>query len=179
MGILTLDIVLAQRKVAGLPASDLIGRLPSFGYLEELFGVKFWQTSSYVAKPVPGFERVFSFVAAFIFALVSVAVIIDVWNNLRMIWTGSRADSPRLHRAPGFTLLRVAEFVYSKKVFEEIIQPTIIDFQGEYVEALAAGRNWKARWVLLRGYWSFIRATGTLTVVGSFQKVVKIIRLVG
>ena len=32
--------------------------------------------------------------------------------------------------------------------------PSIHDMQHEHVEALAAGQIWKARWVLLRGYWS-------------------------
>jgi hypothetical protein len=70
----------------------------------------------------------------------------------------SRSSSGRrsaLHTPPGSTLNRMAEWIYSRKTFEEVLQPVLSDLQIEYFDALHAGRCWKARWVRIRGYWTF------------------------
>jgi hypothetical protein len=79
----------------------------------------------------------------------------------------------RVHHAPGFGLLRVAEFAYSRKTFEEVFVPTIQDLQEEYAAALAADRMWKARWVKARGYWSFFSAAGMQAAVRTARKAFK------
>ena len=86
---------------------------------------------------------------------------------------------PRLIRPPGASLLRFAEFFYSPKAFKEVLEPTIVDLQAEYAEALSQGRGWKAGWVRLRGYWSFVNAAGLLSAVSLGKKVVKIWKMGG
>ena len=61
----------------------------------------------------------------------------------------------RVSLPPGWGLRRFAEFCFSKKTFTQVLEPALSDMQKEHFEALAAGRPWKARMVLVRGYWSF------------------------
>lgn len=56
---------------------------------------------------------------------------------------------------PGRLLRRFAEFVFTKKTMREVFEPTLVDFEMEYLEALQDGNVWKIRWVRIRGYWSF------------------------
>jgi hypothetical protein len=44
--------------------------------------------------------------------------------------------------------------VFSAKTVTQVFLPTIRDMQHEHVEALADSQQCKARWVLVRGYWS-------------------------
>jgi hypothetical protein len=76
-------------------------------------------------------------------------------------------------------LLWFADFFYPKKSVEECLRPTIQDLQDEYAEALAAKRPHKARWVRIRGTWSFVCAAGMLTMAGIGKQVVKIWKAVG
>lgn len=92
---------------------------------------------------------------------------------------GSTFLGSRLQRVPGYSLLWFADFFYSKKSVEECLRPTIQDLQDEYTEALAAGRPHKARWVRIRGTWSFVCAAGLLTVASVGKQVVKIWKMVG
>jgi hypothetical protein len=56
---------------------------------------------------------------------------------------------------PGLYLRPFAEFLFSRGVFELVLEPTLRDLYEEYCEALKAGRTRKAAWVRIRGYWSF------------------------
>ena len=80
----------------------------------------------------------------------------------------------RLHRPPGASLLRLSEFIYSRKKYETVLRPTIVDMREEYFEALAAGRKWKSRWVRVRGIWSFGAAVGLdipISAIGLIRKI--------
>lgn len=80
---------------------------------------------------------------------------------------GSVPDSPaRVLRAPGTTLMRIAEFCFSRRTFTGVLEPVVADMQHEYFEALAAGRERKAKMVLARGYAAFVEAVIVNTVVG-------------
>ena len=63
---------------------------------------------------------------------------------------------------PGHRLLRFAEFAFSRRSYLLVFEPVISDLRREYLEALAAGRRWKARWVRLRGTWAFWSAVAAL-----------------
>ncbi|WP_420125245.1 hypothetical protein [Longimicrobium sp.] len=90
-----------------------------------------------------------------------------------------RARAAHLQRPPGYGLLWFADFFYSPKSVEECLRPTIQDLQDEYAEALAAKRPQKARWVRIRGTWSFACAAGMLTMASIGKQVVKIWKAVG
>jgi hypothetical protein len=85
----------------------------------------------------------------------------------------------RIEHPPGYGLLWFADFFYSRKSVEECLRPTIQDLQDEYAEALAAKRPHKARWVRIRGTWSFVCAAGMLTMASIGKQVVKIWKAVG
>lgn len=67
----------------------------------------------------------------------------------------SVASKTSIKLPPGIIALRIAEFIYSRKKYEMVLQPIIVDMCEEYFEALAMNRPWKARWVHVRGVWSF------------------------
>jgi hypothetical protein len=62
---------------------------------------------------------------------------------------------PKILRPPGSCLRAIADFVYSRKTVEHVFKPMIADLEYEYIEALAAGRPLKARWVHIRGIFAF------------------------
>jgi hypothetical protein len=64
------------------------------------------------------------------------------------------------HGAPGWRFLSFAGFIFSKKTCVNLVEPIISDMREEYFEALSQNRIWKARWVRVRGTWSFFAAMG-------------------
>lgn len=71
----------------------------------------------------------------------------------------------RIYRPPGHLLSAFADFFCSPKTVERVLAPIISDLQVEYVEALAAGRTVKARWVRARGYWAFFKAVALYSLL--------------
>src|SRR5687768_10583012 len=63
--------------------------------------------------------------------------------------------TPRIHKAPGWALLSLSKWLFAAKTCERVFLQAIIDMQCEYNEALCEGRSHKARWVIIRGRWSF------------------------
>ncbi len=61
---------------------------------------------------------------------------------------------------PGHILLKLSDFFLSKKTQQKIIVPLISDIREEYNEALLQNHIWKARWVRIRGTYSFFAAIG-------------------
>ncbi len=80
----------------------------------------------------------------------------------------------KIHRPPGFKLLYLAEFLFSRKSFTEVLEPTLRDLQEEHNEALANGRIGKARWVKHRGYFSFWSAVVALAPVSLVKRLTEI-----
>ncbi len=64
--------------------------------------------------------------------------------------------SKLIRHAPGHYLLSFANFLYSKKTYERVFVEQISDMREEYYEALSEGKDWKARWIIVRGWYSFI-----------------------
>ncbi len=56
---------------------------------------------------------------------------------------------------------RFAAAFFSQKTNKHVLEPVLRDLRDEYMEALAEGRLWKARWVRIRGTWSFWAAVVT------------------
>ena len=77
---------------------------------------------------------------------------------------------------PGTILMALCEFVFSKRTFKAIFEPTISDMRLEYYDALQLGRRWKARLVVVQGHAAcFTAATVNLPVslvklVGAFWR---------
>ena len=83
-----------------------------------------------------------------------------LFNVLRgeMSFTGPRTSDQARNKtasiatAPGSLVLKIAEFLCSKKVYERVFLQVVATMREEYFEALDAGRKEKARWIKVRGY---------------------------
>ena len=58
--------------------------------------------------------------------------------------------SVRIARPPGFLVTRFGGFLLTRKAYRRYVEPVIADMQFEYLEALAAGHCWHARWIRAR-----------------------------
>ena len=87
------------------------------------------------------------------------------------------ASRRKIRRPVGSSLRGVAEFVFSKKSYEQIYDPLISDLRFEYCEALAANRRGKAGWVRVRGYGSFLAAVLTHVATSGGHLVVRVWRM--
>jgi hypothetical protein len=74
---------------------------------------------------------------------------------------------------PGNWMLSWSETFFSRKFFKKVCLSSINDMREEYFEALSQNRIWKARWVRIRGTYSFFAAIGldrAFTFVSFFIK---------
>lgn len=62
------------------------------------------------------------------------------------------ADRTRIVRPPGSRAAWVLGFIFPRTTFRVLFAQTIADEQDEYLDAMAAGRNWHARWISIRVY---------------------------
>ncbi|HET9229059.1 MAG TPA: hypothetical protein VFR31_20445, partial [Thermoanaerobaculia bacterium] len=85
----------------------------------------------------------------------SLVVMMLLLGFARLAYTALRTEGSHLSHPPGWLPRRFAEFCFSKKTYTEVLEPVLSDMQKEHFEALAAGRTWKARVILARGYWAF------------------------
>jgi hypothetical protein len=63
-------------------------------------------------------------------------------------------------KPPGGFLLICSEFILPKNYYTNVALPVVVDMRGEYFDALSQNRIWKARWVRIRGTYSFFAAIG-------------------
>ena len=63
-----------------------------------------------------------------------------------------KPDKIRVRKAPGSELFRMISFAAGTRATESIFKQSIADMREEYFEALAAGRQWHARWINIRGH---------------------------
>jgi hypothetical protein len=53
---------------------------------------------------------------------------------------------------PGYRLSVIAAFLLTRGAFKRYVEPVIADMQHEYIDALAAGHVWHARYIAIRGH---------------------------
>jgi hypothetical protein len=87
-----------------------------------------------------------------------------------------QAEKRRIVLPPGARLRSLADFFCSSKTMERIVNPIISDLQKEYCQALVEDRTVKARWIRIRGYWSFWKVLG-YTIVKNLTAIWKASRL--
>jgi hypothetical protein len=74
---------------------------------------------------------------------------------------------------PGNGLIRFSKFFCSAKSFEQVFEPTILDLQLEYSNALSQGKRWKARGCYIRGccaFWKTVLFFGVCSAVTSLYR---------
>ena len=79
-----------------------------------------------------------------------------------------------LHLPPGLSLSALAQFIYSRKIYDRVFQPILADMQHEYFEALKDGQQRKAQWVMWRGRLSFVMAVFAQVPVSITRLIVKL-----
>lgn len=77
-----------------------------------------------------------------------------------------------LHNAPGSKLIKVASFLYSPKIVENVFMPLVHDWRLEYFEAFNNKNRWKARWISVRYRWAFFE----VIVISKVLSLLKAIR---
>jgi hypothetical protein len=85
-----------------------------------------------------------------------------------------KETTKRIQAPLGWRLRVVAEFLFSRKTYAAIFEPNLRDVFDEYCEAIVANRPWKARWVRIRGYWSFWSAFFAQLPISAAKMVYKI-----
>jgi hypothetical protein len=97
------------------------------------------------------------------------------WSLVVLVaWWLSR---PLVAGLPGARLAAVAEFVAHSRDYALIYEPVISDMQEEYGKALKAGRKWKARVELSRGYWRFAKTAALRLPVSLLKLIVTLWKL--
>ncbi|HEV7689770.1 MAG TPA: GcrA family cell cycle regulator [Hyphomonadaceae bacterium] len=84
----------------------------------------------------------------------------------------AKSSKPKIHRPPGGFLLSLSRFIYPKRMFERIFEPTISDMREEFYQALSEGKVWKAKYIVVRGHVAVFNAAG-------LQVPVSLLRLIG
>ena len=69
---------------------------------------------------------------------------------------------------PGDGLRRIAARVCDQRTMERLVEPIVADLQAEYDTAAAQG-DWRARWLVWRGYGAFWKALGLHCIMSTFQ----------
>jgi hypothetical protein len=103
----------------------------------------------------------------------------DLINKLVGIQFSNNRDKKRIHRMPGYGLARISKLIYSKKTFEEVFEPAISDMQVEYLEAIEQGELHKAKWVVLRGRFSFWSTIISFLPVSLLRRCTEIWKTIG
>lgn len=85
-----------------------------------------------------------------------------------------RRSSGIVCQPPGFRLRKGAEFLFSLKTYQQVLEPILRDLMDEYCEALKEGSTWKSRWVRIRGYFSFGSAVFAQFPISTVKMVYKI-----
>ena len=70
-------------------------------------------------------------------------------------WVWYSLEDSKVARSPGWRLHRLGSLFFSPKTFKNVLEPVLSDMQVEIFEALSDNRPFKARWVQIRGYWTF------------------------
>jgi hypothetical protein len=78
-----------------------------------------------------------------------------LWAVMMMLKRGFTSGQPGIATAPGTRLYRFAKQVFRPRTFKRVFEPVISDLQFEFFEALQNGRPRQARWIQIRGYWTF------------------------
>lgn len=82
-------------------------------------------------------------------------------------------STPQISRPPGFFILHIAEFIFTKSIYERIFLQSVLDMRQEYFESLAEGRAWKGRWIVARNYLALGWAVMLLIGFGVTSKIIK------
>ncbi len=81
----------------------------------------------------------------------------EIVHGLRVKAEERAAPDPSVSRSrvilpPGSGLSSVVRFLLTRDAYRRFVKPVIADMQHEYIEAIAAGETWRARWIVVLGH---------------------------
>jgi hypothetical protein len=91
---------------------------------------------------------------------------------LRILLAGGKTRA--IQAPPAQWIRSIADIPFSRRTYEQVLEPILRDLFDEYCEALNQKRPWKARWVRIRGYWSFWSAVFAQLPISVVKMVYKI-----
>jgi Lipopolysaccharide export system permease LptF/LptG len=69
---------------------------------------------------------------------------------------------------PGDRLRAMAARIFDQRTMARVVDPLVADLQVEYAEAIRRGRAWRSRWILVAGYFIFLK---TIAVCGAEEAI--------
>ncbi|HEY3043884.1 MAG TPA: LptF/LptG family permease [Vicinamibacterales bacterium] len=69
---------------------------------------------------------------------------------------------------PGDRLRAMAARIFDQRTMVRVVDPLVADLQVEYAEAIRHGRVWRSRWILVAGYFVFLK---TIAVCGAEEAI--------
>lgn len=61
--------------------------------------------------------------------------------------------SRKIELPPAHMLVVISKWLLNDEAYTRYVEPHVLDMRLEYFKAIAAGRRFQARWILMRGYW--------------------------
>lgn len=92
-------------------------------------------------------------------------------------WTKFENNKSEITLPPGAKLLEVSRKIFPRKFVSDVLEPTILDLQEEYIETLAKDNLFQRRWICIRGYLSFFLALALGLKLGLIKKVLGVWKL--
>ena len=88
-----------------------------------------------------------------------------VIGTIAVIYIRGLFGGAQVERAPSHWARRLLRFRHTKKVYDEVVSPTLDDMDYEWMEAVAKGDRLQAFAVRARGWWALLRAIGLWTML--------------
>jgi hypothetical protein len=82
-------------------------------------------------------------------------------------------------RAPGQTVDRLAEFIFSGKAYRTVFSQLVLDFREEYFECLQSNRPWKLCWVWLSWHGYYLLTAVFHLKMSVIKRVIEVWKLIG
>jgi hypothetical protein len=89
------------------------------------------------------------------------------------------APRPKLLVPPGARARRALEWLFTKKTMTNVFEPILADMQAEWMAAMIAKQDGRAKWIAVRGMLSLGRALVAETGLGLIGDVVAAVRKLG
>jgi hypothetical protein len=105
-------------------------------------------------------------------ALAAFRVTARMGRDTRIALFRRRQTERTIKAPPGHWMTSFSEFFFSKKTCELVLNLVVADMRYEYFDALSNGRTAKARWIIVRGHFSYVLAVGTTAVGKLFRALV-------
>lgn len=104
-------------------------------------------------------------------------LMIGLINDLIKFYAKTAKKQQTVKHPPGTKLLKVAEFIYSPQIYENVFQNIVSDWRLDHFQALKDSRPYKARWIDIKNYYRFFASVVHQSPAGQlFDLIIKIVK---